>query len=685
MLVTFKEGIVYLSFDYKKTLVEFVKDNFIERKYNPSTREWYFLPYRHNVKILKERRDLFPVIPEIDIIPSYIISEDESGIYIRSRYDNNVINLIKKIEPRYRVWKKIDKIWYVNKSFFHEIAFDLIMYLDSLDDLYICTVDIDKYISEEDMKKSDEDEKVVLLDPEEHKKLYEDLKKKFPFLRDYQTEDVITYINEDNIFNCNDMGLGKTIETGAYIKYTKPQEVLIVCPKSVMKQWSKELFKFFNMNSIVIPDDPKKRKAIYLAHSRGIDEMGDGENSLILITNYAKLITGDFEEFFGKRFWSLVVLDEITKIKDGRTKIHKAVKQLKVVKTVGLTGTPVENRVQELYTLMNVIDWRFFGKFKEFASRYMKPGGFGGYIARYDTPKKLGEKLKGFDGFIRWKKSEVLKELPEVIENCYRFDLYDAERKKYNEIIAGTAKVFNKDGKRINLENILSLIQVLRLAVSDLSIYFDFAEGSSKRDLFFELINDYLNGGLDNKKIVCFSQYKSVVYNYTKFLNIKKIKTISITGDNTIDMREHLLDRFKSEDDVKVLICTDVFAHGINITEASYLINIDIPWNPAILQQRIGRLHRIGQKNPVNVINLIAENTIEEMVEEKILSKVKMFDDIVKINEKSMTTYIKKEIMKEKIKLEVIKDIKSFSKLTFIDIKKMYPCVLSGDLIKKRR
>lgn len=648
MKITYDKGLIVLSFPYNPVMVKFIKENFADRKYDPSNKTWNFPPYRKNIEILRKNSDLFSGIPDdIDILPSFIITEEEKIIIIRSRYDTYVVDLIKSIPPSRRLWKKDENIWIIHKTHFNLIANELINYLDKSDDLYICTIDIDEYVTY-DEKKRLEKKIEKKSSPDEHKKLLDDLKKKFPFLRDYQVSDVVTMVEQENIFDCNEPGLGKTIETGAFIKKNldehKRYNVLIIAPKAILNQWKEELFNFFEITSNIISDNIKKRLELYKIFYDVLDKKKDIQS--ILIVNYAKLLSSDFSEFLLTQTFDLLVLDEVTKIKDGRTKVHKAVKEIKANKIIALTGTPVENRIQELYSLMNVIDYRFFGKFSDFAYNYLIKNEWGGLVAKYDAPRKLGSKMNEFNGFIRWKKEEVLKELPEVITNRYEVVLSKNERKMYEQLLDGDLIIKNEEGKVIDLDNDLALLQVLRRAVSDLSIYFSFKE-SSKKKLFYELISDYLDVD-KNRKIVCFSQYSSIVLNYALYLNSMGINPVVMTGETKDDDREFLLKEFKESKDNNILICTDIFSYGVNIQEASYLINIDLPWNPAVLKQRIGRLHRIGQKNPVNVINLVTKDTIEENVFNIILKKVKMFDEIISVNEKSVVDLIKKEIHKRR-------------------------------------
>lgn len=463
------------------------------------------------------------------------------------------------------------------------------------------------------------------------------IEKKYPFLRNYQCVDVAQMIIEPNSFNCDDVGLGKTIETGAVIDYTKPKNVLIIVPKALTKQWQQELESFYSLESFIVPDG-KKRFEFY-------NEL-QSKNSFILIINYEK-IRLDIDKFFKSIFFNLIIYDEITRLKSGSSKINNAIRKLQKNKIIGLTGTPVENSVKDLYSLMNVIDYQFFGKFSEFKKKYLIEDEWGGLVAREDAPTLLGIKLREFDGFIRWKKSEVLIELPEILQNYYRFQLTKQEKTHYEDIINEKAEVCKQDGTLINLEYDLAKLQVLQGFCSEPLIYFEEIIISSKKKLFYELITEYINGVNKGRKIVCFAKFRRVIDSYCTFLQEKKINCRKITGAVSYKERNKIITYFKETSENCILFATDgTISHGVNLQEASFLINIDLPWNPAVLHQRIGRLHRIGQKNVVNIMNLLAENTIEEAIVNKIYSKMKMFDEIIKVNETSILELIKSELRK---------------------------------------
>lgn len=550
---------------------------------------------------------------------------------IESVYDTIIISIIKShIDWDY--WKSHNlnpfdektSWWSCQKESWDSMKYELYEYLTSIEENFEFPKNEDLEIIAS-MKPSNRNYRIP---EEEYEELCATVKGIYPFLREYQARDIVKQTTTLHILNANQMGLGKTIETLGYIHMEKTPKVLIVVPNSLKIQWKLEIKKFFpdlSNRVVVIMGTKTKRQKLWKVLNR---------TKFIIITNYANLRTDDYIRFRLNSYgFDVLVFDEITRCKNHDTQIHKLSSKIKAKKIIGLTGTPIENHIRDIFNIMKIINPSFFGTWTEFANKYMHKGGYQNkqWIENSDAPYKIGQELKEFFGWIRWNRKTVLKELPELLINTYRVELSSKERKVYELLRKQLLEIYDKKGYAINTKHILSLILAMRRICSDPEIYDFKFKNSAKKQEFVKVIHE----NLDGKKIVCFSQFKDCIHLYSKALNDKGIKTMILTGDTKIENRDEMIQEFEDSKDIKVLMCTDAFSYGKNLQFCSMLINIDQHFNPAIIKQRIGRIQRIGQKeNVINVINFLVIDSIEEFVFEKIMRKNLLFDAVITTNEK---------------------------------------------------
>jgi len=492
--------------------------------------------------------------------------------------------------------------------------------------------EIREYDNEE--KHHIDDDKLIILEAFIHEIL--------PILRPYQVKDVAQYLINYNILNANEMGLGKTIETGAFIYLMrnfkseieailgfelKPADkVLIVVPASLKRQWNRELKEFFKLDSMIIEGTSVKR-------AKQWNVLNTFDKKYIIITNYENLRTKDYTRFMLNRiYFDVLICDEITRCKNFNTDNFKRVANLHAKKTVGLTGTPIENHLKDIFTIMKIIHPTFFGEWREFKRKYLYEGGYMGkqLFSKRGAAEKVADELKNFWGFIRWKRESVLDDLPELLFNLFMVELTPKERKEYTLIDREVKAIRDKNGYRLKTDNILAKMLALRRLCSDPAIYLHETYDSAKKKEFVKVIQDNLNG----KKILVFSQFEDVIFSYAKALKDKGIPIMVITGSTKPKLRDMMIETFKNSETLRILLATDAFSYGHNLQFCSVLINIDMHWNPAVIKQRVGRIDRIGQKeSTINVISFLVENTIEDFVYHKILDKNKLFDIVITENE----------------------------------------------------
>jgi superfamily II DNA or RNA helicase len=397
----------------------------------------------------------------------------------------------------------------------------------------------------------------------------------------------------------DDMGLGKTLQSIAYIcwlrkQYRNPWPVLIVCPKSVVDVW---LMEFEKAASHI--------KAGTLADGQVATMMEALERLDVVVINYAQLRM--LQEGIGQRRWLLAILDEAQHIKNPDSLVARAAFQLKAEHRLILTGTPIENRLLDLWSLMCFAMPGVLGDKKYFSKHFDK---------RRDEAAslRLAARLKPF--LLRRTKKEVAQDLPDKTEetlfceltemqrNIYQTELAKAQTVLLNAVSLGT---FNRNRFAV-LQSITRLRQIcchpgLYLAGRE-------EEESAKMTALLELLEPLLAEG---QKVLLFSQYVGMLEIIKKELIQRDIRYQWLTGKT--QNRAQVVNSFQDDPEPSVfLISLKAGGSGLNLTSASYVILYDPWWNPAVEAQAIDRAHRIGQRNPVTAYRLIAKNTIEEKI-----------------------------------------------------------------------
>ncbi len=433
--------------------------------------------------------------------------------------------------------------------------------------------------------------------------LHQLISTQYAFLKEYQVEDVIKYFRHDYIANFNDVGLGKTIETGCYLHLAKPSKVLIITPNSLKLQWRKELIRFYNYT----------KKDITLISGKPVQRAEQwkilGKKEYIILVNYENLLTSDFNKFkIDKIEFDCIIFDEISFIKNPNTQFYKQCKKLQGKKVIGLSATPIENNLDELFTIFSVLN-------PHFMNGYHKNTG----------AKQVATALSFFPGLIRRNKKEVLETLPQIEFEIIPISLNEQERLEYNEIEWNIKNSLTQKKITESFE-LLEQMNIQRRFCSEPAIYRNKIT-SSKKQKFLELINQLSEG----YKIIAFSYYTDVIDSYSKALENEGISHTIVTGNIKSTLkRSNLINTFINDPATKVLLCSDLLAYGKNIQCCSVIINIDQHWNPAILKQRLGRIHRIGQTHDsLKVFSFLCENTIEEKIYQKIIEKDYLFNEVI--------------------------------------------------------
>ncbi|ASV69439.1 MULTISPECIES: DEAD/DEAH box helicase [Cytobacillus] len=394
----------------------------------------------------------------------------------------------------------------------------------------------------------------------------------------------------------DDMGLGKTVQAITFI-YSYIDEIrhkqspaLIVCPSSVLYNWLQEWMKFVPDMKVVILDGKQSERQLIRKDIHVAD---------VVITSYT-LIRKDIHWLKNERFHT-IIFDEAQSFKNPLTETHKSVKQLSSQYKFALTGTPIENAIEDLWSVFHIIFPDLFLGLQQFSELNNAA------IARIIQPFVL-----------RRMKTEVLEELPVKEEKIERIDLYKEQQKIYLAYLAklkeDTLKHLDKRTLRKNRIRILAGLTRLRQLCCHPALFVEGYQGrSAKLDHLLTLLQEAKQA---NRRVLIFSQFTSMLEIISSELSFQGKEFFYLDGHTTAKERVEMCERFNSGEKNLFLLSLKAGGTGLNLTGADTVILYDTWWNPAVESQAADRAYRIGQKKDVVVVKLIAKGTIEERMEE---------------------------------------------------------------------
>jgi superfamily II DNA or RNA helicase len=428
-------------------------------------------------------------------------------------------------------------------------------------------------------------------------------------LREYQKEGFswLVFLHNMNTGGilADDMGLGKTLQTIALLCWTKQKDKkglsLVVAPTSVVQNWQREIEKFAPHLSVVV----------WQGSDRHAQAASAGEADL-LITSYA-LLRRD-EEFLGTLDLKYAILDEAQHIKNPLSATARAAKRLKSERRLALTGTPIENRLSEFWSIFDFVAPNMLGSLKTFEEQYGRP------IERGDleSARKLGATVRPF--VKRRTKSEVEKDLPAKIEQEIIVPLAEEQSKLYKQMTKqirdSLLSTVEEKGIAKSQIQILAALTRLRQVACDprlLKIPGDFDnEESGKLNALREIVSEAVSGG---HRLLVFSQFVEMLKLIKEALDADGVVYEYLDGSTPGDERLGKVDHFNNDPTVQAfLISLKAGGTGLNLTGADTVIHFDPWWNPAVEDQATDRAHRIGQTKVVTVYRLIARGTVEEKI-----------------------------------------------------------------------
>ena len=400
----------------------------------------------------------------------------------------------------------------------------------------------------------------------------------------------------------DDMGLGKTVQVLSYLLAIKELgenalPSLIVCPASLVLNWAEECRKFTPELTCVVVDGDAAHRA----------ELADQWSAADLVVTSYDLLRRDEALYQDRKFYACI-LDEAQAVKNHTTQKYKAVCRVASRVRFALTGTPVENRLGELWSIFSFLMPGYLPPYKSFCARFEKP-----IVQEQDqnAVRRLNQLTGPF--ILRRMKSEVLKELPPKTENIHRIEMTEEQRKLYLAAVMDAREKL-KAAKPEDKMAVFAVLMRLREICCDPRLIADNWEGgSAKLDACMELVTSAVEGG---HRILLFSQFTSMLDLLAKRMDEEHIRHFTLQGSTPKPVRAELVRRFNQGEVSVFLISLRAGGTGLNLTAADIVIHYDPWWNVAAQNQATDRAYRIGQQNPVQVYKLIAQDTIEEKIVE---------------------------------------------------------------------
>ncbi|MEH7177020.1 DEAD/DEAH box helicase [Neobacillus vireti] len=422
----------------------------------------------------------------------------------------------------------------------------------------------------------------------------------------------------------DDMGLGKTVQSIAFILSElqiirkRKLPILIVCPSSLTYNWLSEIKKFAPVLRAVIVDGSREERQVKQKEEGVAD---------VVITSYP-LLRKDIA-WFEKQTYHTVFFDEAQAFKNPITQTARAVKRIKADHRFALTGTPVENSLEELWSIFHVIFPELFQGLKEYS---------------HLTRKKIARRVRPF--LLRRLKEDVLLELPEKIESIDLVELLPEQKKLYAAYLAklrhDTLKHLDKDTLRKNKIKILAGLTRLRQICCHPLLFVNGYKGSSaKFDQLLQIIEESKQAG---RRVLIFSQFTKMLELIGREMAVQGLPFFYLDGQTPSEERLELTNRFNAGERNLFLISLKAGGTGLNLTGADTVILYDLWWNPAVEEQAADRAHRMGQTNIVQVIKMVTRGTIEEKMNELQEKKRELIEEIIDPSEKGNSTLTEEDI-----------------------------------------
>lgn len=438
----------------------------------------------------------------------------------------------------------------------------------------------------------------------------------------YQQEGVAFATFRDGAIIADEMGLGKTIQAIATAVMKKKlfgfKKTLIICPASLKEQWKQEIEKFSHEKAVVAEGLPEQRASLYR-----------NSDAYFIIANYETVLR-DWREM-NRMETDFIILDEAQKIKNFSTITAQSIKLLEKKHALVITGTPIENRLIDLYSITQFIDPQFLAPLWEFSYQHCYfDENKADKITGYYNLQQLNERLKPI--LIRREKRKVLKELPQVTEITVPVALHLEQEIYHASYAKGIAAILRKKFiSPFDLQKLMLLMNSMRMVCDSTFLVDKESYISPKLHELKHIILEKLDLKNHKGKVIIFSEWITMLHLIGKMLHECGIGFAQLSSQVAVKNRDKLVKKFETDIDCQVFLSTEAGGAGLNLQVANTVINFELPWNPAKKNQRIGRIDRLGQlSKQLTVINLITKNSIETKIASGLTLKQNLFDGVLK-------------------------------------------------------
>ena len=443
----------------------------------------------------------------------------------------------------------------------------------------------------------------------------------------YQKEGIRFAFERGRSIIADEMGLGKTIQAIGTAELLRreglAEQIMIVCPTSLKYQWQREIERFTKDTdrspdhplTLVIEGNPLKRKEQYAS------DIPYKIVSYNCMSNDVKM--------WGSLQTEVLIMDEVQRLKNWKTQISMAARKVRSDYAVILSGTPLENKLEELYSVMEFADNYCLGPYWQFRADCIVTDD-GGKVIGYQNLNKVGETAR--ERLIRRTKKQVALQMPKRTDQNLFVPMTTEQRGMHEEYKEQVAKLVYKWRRthflsETDRKKLLQFLSMMRMVCDSTYILDQKSRYDTKVTETMSILQSVFDNG--DEKVVIFSQWERMTRLIAYELDKMGIGYEYLHGGVPSAKRRDLIINFTDDPDSRVFLSTDAGSTGLNLQAGSIMINLDLPWNPAVLEQRIARIYRLGQERNVQVINLVARDTIEEGMLGKLRFKTAMFEGVL--------------------------------------------------------
>ena len=435
----------------------------------------------------------------------------------------------------------------------------------------------------------------------------------------YQKEGVRFAVKAGKAIIADEMGLGKTVQAiccaEIYLRQQMVENVLIVCPTSLKYQWKSEIEKWTGRATVLIEGYATRRLELYQAAAP------------YKIVSYQSL-ANDIKSL-NRLSVDLLIMDEVQRLKNWNTGLAQAVRRIDSHYSVLLSGTPLENKLDELVSIVQLADPYCLSPLYRFRHEHIVTDPLTGKAIGYKNLSDIRQRLSGT--LIRRTKQSVRLQLPGRTDQYLLIPMTQQQSSRHEELRTAVARLVSKWARTKFLSEeerrrmLLMLGQMRMLADSTFIIDQNLdTRHDVKVSEAMNILSDALEGS--DTKVVIFSEWERMARLMAMELNARGLSYAFLHGGVEDRKRNDIIEHFQNDSQCRIFLSTDTGSTGLNLQTAGILINLDLPWNPAVLEQRIGRIYRIGQDEPIQVLNLVSKDSIEERMIDRLRFKRSLFE-----------------------------------------------------------